>query len=217
MSNKYKAIVFDFDGVIVESVDVKRDAFEKLFLKYPEKVEEIVGYHMEHGGVSRFKKFDYIYENILKEELTPEKKEWLGDKFTEYSFQAVVDAPFVKGAKEFLEDNLDEYLFFVATGTPQDEIDKVVRKRDLEKYFKGIYGSPATKSEIVLLIMEKFNLDREDIIFVGDAITDYTEAGKVDVQFVGRVHEKYENPFKEKNCKWQIPHLEKLDAVIKSI
>ena len=57
-----KAILFDFDGVLVESVDIKTKAFAKLFENEgPEIVNKVVEYHLANGGVSRFKKFDYIY------------------------------------------------------------------------------------------------------------------------------------------------------------
>ena len=61
-----KAILFDFDGVILESVDIKGLAFCKLFENFPEHVTKIVQYHHANGGISRFNKFRYIYKNILK-------------------------------------------------------------------------------------------------------------------------------------------------------
>ena len=39
------AIFFDFDGVILESMNIKGWAFEKLFEKYPEHIEKIVEFH----------------------------------------------------------------------------------------------------------------------------------------------------------------------------
>ena len=62
-----KAIFFDFDGVIVESAGIKTEAFRKLFSNYPDQVDEIVDYHKANAGISRYDKFDYIYEKILKQ------------------------------------------------------------------------------------------------------------------------------------------------------
>ena len=61
-----KAIIFDFDGVIAESVDVKTEAFKELFKAYPDKVKAIADFHIDNGGMSRFDKFRHIYKNILK-------------------------------------------------------------------------------------------------------------------------------------------------------
>ena len=68
-----RAILFDFDGVILESVDVKTKAFAELFKDFPEHVDQIVQYHIDNMGVSRFDKFRYIYRYILKRKLSDEK------------------------------------------------------------------------------------------------------------------------------------------------
>ncbi len=60
-----KAIIFDFDGVICESVEAKKIAFQKVFADYPEHLDAITEHHMANGGISRFVKFEYIYKNIL--------------------------------------------------------------------------------------------------------------------------------------------------------
>ena len=56
-----KAILFDFDGVIVDSVDIKTIAFKELFSAFPEHSREIERYHLDHLGVSRYQKFEWIY------------------------------------------------------------------------------------------------------------------------------------------------------------
>ena len=50
---KLDALLFDFDGVILESADIKTDAFRELFADQPAHVEEIVALHQRYGGVSR--------------------------------------------------------------------------------------------------------------------------------------------------------------------
>ena len=53
-------IILDFDGVILESVSVKTEAFRTLFSFVPKHVDEIVQFHIDNGGMSRFDKFRYI-------------------------------------------------------------------------------------------------------------------------------------------------------------
>jgi len=56
----WQAVFFDFDGVILDSVDVKTDAFVAIFRGYGPKIrEDVVKYHHENGGVSRMEKFKY--------------------------------------------------------------------------------------------------------------------------------------------------------------
>ena len=90
-------IILDFDGVILESVSVKTEAFRTLFSFAPEYVEEIVQFHKDNGGMSRFDKFRYIFDHILKRELDPDTFNALSEKFSILVFQGVVNAPFVPG------------------------------------------------------------------------------------------------------------------------
>jgi HAD superfamily hydrolase (TIGR01549 family) len=191
-----KAIIFDFDGVICESVEAKTEAFRKLFLDYPAKLKEIISYHMTQGGVSRYLKFEHIYKNILKKDLTKEKSQELGRLFTEYAYTEVVDAPLVVGAKEFLQKYGKKLKLFVASGTPEEEMVAIAKEKKLDKFFTAIYGSPKTKWDITKMILTEHHLKPTQVVFVGDAITDYQGAERNGVKFIGRLHKAYPDPFK---------------------
>ncbi len=52
-----KVVFWDFDGVIKDSVEVKSDAFEQLFLPFGKDIAKKVRiHHEENGGISRFDK-----------------------------------------------------------------------------------------------------------------------------------------------------------------
>ncbi|MBI1911119.1 MAG: HAD family hydrolase [Deltaproteobacteria bacterium] len=182
-----KAIVFDFDGVLVESADIKTQAFRKLFSSYPDQVDEMVRYHLAHMGISRFQKFRHFYENILKSEYTPEMGQALGERFSCLVYEEVLKAPFVKGAAELLERHHREYLMFIASGTPQQELADIVRARGLEGYFRGIWGSPRLKAEILTGILAGYGLCRKEVVFVGDAETDMQAAIDAGTHFIARL------------------------------
>lgn len=190
-----KAIIFDFDGVILESVDVKTKAFASLFKDYPEHVEQIVKLHKKHGGMSRFEKFEIIYRDMLKQPISEEKKQQLGQQFSRYVYQGVLNSPFVKGVEDFLEKHYQRLPFFVASGTPEPEMRSIVKDLKLDKYFRGVYGSPAKKSEIILSILKEFNFKKEEVIFVGDSIDDEEGAEGAGVKFILQTKENnaYEN------------------------
>ena len=64
---KIKCIIFDFDGVILNSHNVKTDAFEKIFSKYGKSIgKKAKNYHLKNVGKSRYLKFKYILNNVLK-------------------------------------------------------------------------------------------------------------------------------------------------------
>jgi phosphoglycolate phosphatase-like HAD superfamily hydrolase len=184
-----KAVVFDFDGVLIESVDIKTKAFGRLFEKEGKMAEKaVVEYHLKHTGVSRFEKFKYIYKMILKRELTGEKFDELCRHFSELVVTEVIAAPYVKGAKEFLDAYSASYKCFVASATPQQEIEDIIRKRGMEKYFAGVYGAPTMKTDAVKGVVDKYHFDPGEVLYVGDAISDYEAAVVNKIHFIARIN-----------------------------
>jgi phosphoglycolate phosphatase-like HAD superfamily hydrolase len=196
----YKAVILDFDGVILESCDIKTRAFRELFKEYPEHLDEIISHHTSQSGLSRYKKFIHFYNNILNQPLTDEKLKELGENFSTLVLKEIKRCEFVPGALEFLKDFSKKIDLFVASGTPENELRGIVEERGLEKYFKGVYGTPATKSEIIFKILDKENLNTDDVVFVGDSYTDYSEAFKAGVPFVGRIADPLNFNPRTENC-----------------
>lgn len=191
-----KAILLDFDGVILESMDIKTNAFRELFKDYPEHLDAIVDYHIRNGGVSRYTKFSYIYNNILKLPLDENELKELGGKFSYMVLQEMIKCPFVPGVQEFLEEYSKKMRLFIASGTPDEELHFLTKKRGLSDYFNGIYGTPALKSEIIQHILNAEGVRKEEAIFVGDAFSDYEDAKKAGVPFVARFNGfNKSNPF----------------------
>lgn len=62
LNNKCPLIILDFDGVILESVEVKTEAFRRLFSFAPGHVEEIVNFHRENGVCQDLKSSDISTE-----------------------------------------------------------------------------------------------------------------------------------------------------------
>lgn len=183
-----KAVVFDFDGVLVESVDIKTNAFARLFEgEGREIVKRVVDYHVRNTGVSRFEKFRYFYSVILKRDLTDEKFAELCDRFSELVVEEVVNAPYVKGAKEFLDAYDGAYRCCVASATPQKEIEEIIEKRGMNRYFDGVYGAPKKKSDAVKDIMARGRLSADEIVFIGDAMSDYEAASANGAYFIARI------------------------------
>lgn len=185
---KFDAIIFDFDGVIVESVDLKTQAFASLYECYgSEIVREVVAYHLKHGGMSRYNKFRYYHRELLGMELTDDVELELCAKFSNLVEDAVVNAPFVTGAIEFLQQFHDKLSLFVVSGTPDDELKRIASKRDIGKFFMSLHGSPATKSSIIDDILLTHDLKRSRVLMVGDSMTDYDAALRTGVNFVWRI------------------------------
>ena len=171
-----KAIIFDFDGVLVESVSIKSDAFRILFGKYPQYLDDFIRYHEYHGGVSRFVKIRYFFKQYLNQEISdPELANWC-QKYSQLVVEKVVSARFVKGTKNLLDYCLDNFDLFVVSGTPQDELREIVERRSMANYFLGVYGSPTNKQNLVENILQQNQFKPNHVLLIGDALTDYEAA-----------------------------------------
>ena len=191
-----RAIVFDFDGVILQSVDIKTRAFEALFAsESPEAVALILDHHRANGGISRYEKFRHAYREILHRPLSAEQEKALGERFNALVEAAVSSCPWVPGAREFLEARHARLPLFVASGTPQDELRRIVGRRGLSGFFRAVYGTPAKKDAILRAVAAELNCPPEDLLMVGDAAGDCDAARSVGAAFLGVVPPGALNPF----------------------
>lgn len=183
-----RAIIFDLDGVLLESTEVKTRAFRSLFADAPNHLDEIVAYHEANGGVPRFDKFRHIYAEILRSPLSAERFATLCERYSELCLAEVLAVPLVAGTETFLQDHHRALSLFVASGTPEDELKEVLDRRGLTRYFHGAFGSPASKAEIVGRILAGWSLESADTLLVGDSETDLQAAHRHGLPFIGRLH-----------------------------
>lgn len=181
-----EAIFFDFDGVIIDSVSIKKEAFRKLFKDFDQGlVEKVVAYHVRHGGISRVKKIQYFFEQVLKKPLSAEAlKEW-SLRFSELVTGPVIKAPWIPGVENFLKKFENKITMFVVSGTPQAEMVEIVSKRNIRHYFTEVFGSPTLKPTHVRNMMKQYHLNHQRCYFIGDAMTDYQAALDTGLNFIG--------------------------------
>lgn len=194
------AIIFDFDGVIVESLNVKTKAFTELFHNENKDVRrKIVDYHLRNLGVSRYDKFRHIYKKILKRTLSNDEFKILCAEFSSLVMNKVVAAVYVKGAKEFLQRYGHRYRCFVLSATPKQELDQIIRERKIRHFFKAVYGAPDNKSVIVRKILAEEKIGPKEAAYIGDALSDYRAARVNSVFFIARIKGEAA-VFKNINC-----------------
>ena len=180
-------VVFDCDGVILESVDVKTKAFGLVVKEYgTEAVARLMEYHASNGGVSRYEKFEWFFREVLGREITPTELNMLGERFQQISFDGVINAPMVNGALECIQELYHLIPIYVASGAPQKELTAVLNERNLSPYFKGAYGSPPGKTDLLRRILHQTGAEPEKTIMVGDSSTDLDAAQACGTCFFGR-------------------------------
>ena len=182
-------IIYDFDGVICDSVNIKTEAFVELYQSYGKGVQEAVKeYHLAHGGISRYEKFRYFQSVLLRESVNQQQIDALADQFSLLVKQKVIASKYIPGVIDFLKVNKGKKQF-VCTGTPQNEIEDIVEKKGIKALFDEVYGSPKTKIEIIKIILEKHSVSPKDCLFFGDAMTDYDAAKACSIPFIGILSE----------------------------
>ena len=143
---KYQHIIFDFDGVLVESNEIRFNGFRKLFKGYPQdQIERLVSYAKANGGVSRYKKIEYFFNEIRQEPVSDEQVDHWAVQFSELVEQDIVEAKSVEGSLEFLREYFNHFDFAIVSGSDQAELRRVCKKRKIDHFFKAILGSPLKK------------------------------------------------------------------------
>ena len=185
MKEEKKNLIFDFDGVILDSVQIKTLAFKKIFQDQEEQViSKIVKYHEYYGGVSRYKKIEYFYKHFIKKKLTKYENKKRLKQFRDASLDLLLKAKLIKGVLYFLKNNYTKYNFFISSGSPEAELKKICKKKKISKYFIRIFGSPKNKIFHIKKIIRLSGAKKKDYCFIGDSITDYSASKKMNIKFI---------------------------------
>ena len=182
-----KNIIFDFDGVILDSIPVKTEAFRKLFKSFPKKeVDELIKYHLENGGMSRYKKIEYFFTQILNEHIINEDVLKYAEIYSQITKEELSQKKYlILDSLNFIKENYKKYNLHIASGADEKDLKYICNKLDLEKYFLSINGSPKVKSEIVKDILKNNNYKKEETILIGDSINDLEAANQNNIEFYG--------------------------------
>ena len=186
MLSNTTALIFDFDGVILDTVSIKTEAFAELYAPYGEGIQQrVVEYHHAHGGISRYEKFRVWERDLLGRNPSEADIEALAQRFSELVFRRVLAANFIPGVRTFLDRVYQTIPCYVCTGTPDVEIQRIIDARGFRPWFREVCGSPRRKPEIIRYLLKKYDHAPAETIFFGDAMTDYNAATQTGLRFIG--------------------------------
>src|SRR5215470_1085887 len=189
------AVLFDFDGIVVESVDIKTEAFRILFADEPDHLDAIIALHRRHAGLNRLIKFEMIHSDILRRPLAPERKARLAARFQELVLERVVACSMVPGANELITRLAGRKPLAIVSGTPQAELEEIVQRRGIGRYFDSVCGGPRRKPDIVAGLLAARAWRPQRVLMLGDALEDLAAARTHALLFVGRLLPGDANPF----------------------
>jgi phosphoglycolate phosphatase-like HAD superfamily hydrolase len=183
----YKAIFWDFDGVIKESTAAKTQAYVDLFTSYGVEVQsKVKQHHLQNGGISRFVKIPFYFDVFAGKKLSDEEIGVEAMRYRNMTLDAVVESAWVPGVMEYIQEHYLKQDFYVVTGTPQEDIDIICERLGINQYFKGVYGAPDAKASLVEKAIKERCYSKDELLFVGDALADYEAAQKNHIEFLLR-------------------------------
>ncbi|KAF2519771.1 HAD family hydrolase [Flavobacterium salilacus subsp. salilacus] len=185
--SRYKEIIWDFDGVILLSDAVREYGFRKVFENHSnELVQKLIDYHLQNGGLSRYVKIKYFYENVLGEPITEEQINKHAEEFSVIMREALTDRKLInKEWVSLMEEIGNKFVHSIASGSDGKELNYLCGELGISDNFKFIYGSPITKKELVRQIITDSDFEPSEFILIGDAINDRDAAQANNISFIG--------------------------------
>ncbi len=192
---EFQVIFWDFDGVILNSNEVRDLGFEKVLEAYPEnEIQELLAFHKKNGGLSRYVKFRYFFEQIRKEKVTDDTVQNYASRFSEIMKGLLIDkALLIQETVRFIQKHYLSVPMIIVSGSDQTELRYLCEKLEIKHFFKRIHGSPKPKIEWVKEIIDEEKLDIKKCILIGDSLNDYEAANENNISFMA-----YNNPSLEK-------------------
>jgi len=169
---KDKIILFDFDGVIVDSYQA---AFKVIKAINPGTTEE-----------SYRKLFDGNV-NDWKKGLSEEKIRQVDEEFFRRYLPSLERARVFPGMEKVIAELGKKYTLLIISSTISSPIRTFMERKKMTKYFEDIMGNDVhrDKTEKIRMVFEKYGLYPENYVFITDTLGDMKEAAKMGVKSIG--------------------------------
>ncbi len=182
-----KTIFWDFDGVLMRSNEIRDLGFIETLKDYPsQQVEELMAFHRKNGGLSRYVKFRYFFEEIRKESVDQETIDRFATSFSEIMRKLLTNPELlIADNLEFVKARHQNYNMHIVSGSDGRELNYLCEQLGIIRYFKSVHGSPTPKKQLVADLLADHGYSKETCILVGDSINDYDAAIENGIYFKG--------------------------------
>lgn len=183
---KYKIILWDFDGVILNSNEIRELGFKRVLSNFPEEASnELLRFHRVNGGLSRYVKFKYFFENILDTSVSPEVIVEYSMRFSEIMKLSLISKRLlIEENIEVIKKHWSSKSMFIVSGSDQVELRYLCKELEIDKYFTEILGSPVPKNDLVGRLLKEYRFNPDECVLVGDSINDLEAARHNDISFI---------------------------------
>ncbi len=185
MLSKYNFILWDFDGVIIDSNPARVLGFERVLNNYPvDQVKELLEYHHKNGGLSRYVKFRYFFEKIRKEQVEEDRILEMANQFSILMKEILTDPSLlIQDSVNFIKENSSKIPMHIVSGSDGTELRYLCNKLGISDYFKSIAGSPTPKIELVKKLVDSNEIVCNETCLIGDAGNDFDAASQNGIDF----------------------------------
>jgi len=190
-----KTIFWDFDGVIMDSNAVRDRGFIEVLKDFPnDQVDRLMAFHQENGGLSRYVKFRYFFEQIRKETVSDDDIKVWAQKFSDIMLQLLIDKRLlIDKTNQFIKANYKTYNMHIVSGSDQTELRKICKGIEIDHFFISIHGSPTPKNDLVRNLLKKHSYNLENCLLIGDSKNDFEAAKVNNIHFMGYGNENIES------------------------
>ncbi|MEX2491426.1 MAG: HAD-IA family hydrolase [Nitrospirales bacterium] len=187
-------IVFDFDGTLVDSNDIKLQTFYEVTKSHDPTGTIIAHILKQSPNKDRYEIFQAFVQELFTKDGTvlPDNSaafatQWAQD-YTVTCEKAIAACDEVLGTSETFKWIFGQHIpIFINSRTPTATLKRLVTLRSLHSYITEVYGAPASKAENLRHIQNQTQAKSKDILFVGDSEDDREAALEVGCHFVGVV------------------------------
>lgn len=183
-------VVFDFDGVLVDSNRLKREAYHRVFNGLDaDKV--IVRCLNEQPQAHRYEQIrrivlELVAEGRLRGSTNLDQcVDRHGAEYTRICQAETARCDEIPGASSVLPALAADYPLYINSSTWEASLRRVVERRGWSDLFRAVLGAPHSKIENLQSIMLWETADARDVVFVGDSHGDYEAALSSGCRFVG--------------------------------
>ena len=189
--HKLTTVFWDFDGVLMDSNKVRDIGFERVLRAYPkEQLARLMAFHQRNGGLSRYVKFRYFFEEVLQTSVTDAQIAALSAKFSAVMKERLTDKKLlIEETVAYVSQHHQRYAMHVVSGSDQTELRYLCKALGIADYFASIHGSPTPKTELVRQLIRTHGYAPDHCVLIGDSINDFEAAKDNAVSFVA-----YNNP-----------------------
>lgn len=181
-----RCVIFDFDGTLVDSNAIKRQAFLNVAARQGQELlmEEI----LETQPGDRYAIFSKFATACTAANLVGSRHlaVQLASEYTHYCEEAIAVCPELEGASEMLDQLKRENLkLALNSATPTDALAAIVSRRGWQGYFSHVLGGPFSKAENLAHIVDDLHLKHQEVVMVGDRRADQNGAAEFGCPFIG--------------------------------